>query len=396
MSGTSEPPIFVMCAARTGSTLLRTLLDSHKEIAGPPETHVARVCEALERTWRAVTLEAGIGDLPAERLAEIGRVAAEPLDGYALARGKPRWCDKSLDNVWLAPLLARVFPEAPFVCLFRHCLDFVVSGLEASPWGFGAYGLENYVRASPGNLVRALVRYWCDHAEGLLDVLEAYPDRAFPVRYEDLVTDTDAVLAGVLRHVGAAEQPGLAAAAFSGAHDLGGGDHKLPFTEGVHRGSIGSGRRVPYDTVPGDLRDRMNDALHRCGYPPVTEDWNFPDRPSTPAGAGPDRALGTLLGVRLPACDHSDPDRVTLFVEDLGAHCTVDVDAATAYACDGTCAGAGRMVAGSAVLAAVVRDETNLGTALRTGRVRARGSMVMAAGVIEALRGAVREAAACP
>lgn len=393
MTETSAPPIFVMCAARTGSTLLRTLLDAHKEIAGPPETHVARVCEALERTWRVVTLEAGIGELPPGRLAGIRRVAAEPLDGYARARGKPRWCDKSLDNVWLAPLLARVFPDAPFICLVRHCLDFVISGLEASPWGFGAYGMENYVRASPGNLVGALVRYWCDHTEALLDVLEAYPGRAFQVRYEDMVTDTDAVLAGVLRHVGVAAQDGLATAAFSGVHDLGGGDHKLPFTEGVHPASIGTGRRVPYDTVPADLRDRMNDALRRCGYAPVTEGWNLPDHPAGPAPAG---TLDALLGVRLPPCDHSAPDRMSLLVEDLGAHCTVDVDTATAYACDGTCAGAGRMAAGSVVLAAVVRDETNLGTALRTGRVRARGSMVMVAGVVEALRGAVREAATCP
>ena len=137
----------------------------------------------------------------------------------------------------------------------------------------------------------------------------------------------------------------------------------------------------------------MNDALRRCGYPPVTESWNFPDPPAGPDSAA---ALGALLGVRLPPCDHAAPERMSLYVDALGARCTVDLDNGVAYACDGTCTGAGRMVTGSVALAAVVRGELNLGTALRTGRVRARGSMVMAAGVIEVLRAAVREATACP
>jgi hypothetical protein len=31
-------PVFVLCMARSGSTLLRFLLDAHPELACPPET----------------------------------------------------------------------------------------------------------------------------------------------------------------------------------------------------------------------------------------------------------------------------------------------------------------------------------------------------------------------
>ena len=38
--GASADPVFVLCGGRTGSTLLRFLLDAHPDLACPPETNV--------------------------------------------------------------------------------------------------------------------------------------------------------------------------------------------------------------------------------------------------------------------------------------------------------------------------------------------------------------------
>jgi hypothetical protein len=47
-AATGRPdPLFVLCMARSGSTLLRFLLDAHPDLACPPETNLWMVCEKL-------------------------------------------------------------------------------------------------------------------------------------------------------------------------------------------------------------------------------------------------------------------------------------------------------------------------------------------------------------
>jgi sulfotransferase family protein len=44
-------PVFVLCAGRSGSTLLRFLLDAHPELACPPETRLAAMCAQIAGVW---------------------------------------------------------------------------------------------------------------------------------------------------------------------------------------------------------------------------------------------------------------------------------------------------------------------------------------------------------
>jgi hypothetical protein len=49
--GASADPVFVLCMGRTGSTLLRFLLDAHPDLACPPETNVSALCGQLANVW---------------------------------------------------------------------------------------------------------------------------------------------------------------------------------------------------------------------------------------------------------------------------------------------------------------------------------------------------------
>jgi hypothetical protein len=42
-----QDPIFILCLPRTGSSLLRYVLDSHESIWCPPEKHLAPLMEGL-------------------------------------------------------------------------------------------------------------------------------------------------------------------------------------------------------------------------------------------------------------------------------------------------------------------------------------------------------------
>ena len=49
-----------------------------------------------------------------------------------------------------APLLRRVYPQARFICLYRHPMDVIASGTEACPWGLNGYGFEPLYRGDAG------------------------------------------------------------------------------------------------------------------------------------------------------------------------------------------------------------------------------------------------------
>ena len=44
---TADDPVFVLCAGRSGSTLLRFLLDAHPDLACPPETRLPWLARQL-------------------------------------------------------------------------------------------------------------------------------------------------------------------------------------------------------------------------------------------------------------------------------------------------------------------------------------------------------------
>src|SRR5580692_6281334 len=93
-------PVFVLCAGRSGSTLLRFLLDAHPELACPPETRIPWLCKQLASTW-AVVEDAppsdgtdGQGPVLAEPVAAGLRRSLEPVMAAYLDRtGKRRFCD---------------------------------------------------------------------------------------------------------------------------------------------------------------------------------------------------------------------------------------------------------------------------------------------------------------
>lgn len=413
---TPNRPIFILSSARSGSTLLRILLDTHPEIACPPESHLARICETLERTWRITHPGLGPVDPAVHPWSAIRATSSAPLDEYALKRGKRRWCEKSLDNVGLCDLLKDFYPDAVFVCLYRHAMDVVVSGLEAARWGFAAYGFESYVRESPGNTVQALIRYWCDINESLLAFEDKAPVRIARVRYEDLVRDPTCALSKLLPELGVSAQAGLDTEAFRSRHDLGSGDHKLPFTSSIQVDRIGSGRAVPFGIIPAGDLERMNNVLERLGYSPVHRNWNMEtaniDLSIEPVAADLElssvEAVRRIFGnrdVKLQRCWHvmeqetstsADSSRRTsanvhVVFEDLRIGWCVDIDASCAMACDPDLNRRylAMAVCTSGSLADIVSERANLGEALRSGGVRARGAasaLASAIGVLQQLR----------
>jgi hypothetical protein len=313
---TMSGPGFVVCTARSGSTLLRWLLDSHPEVACPSETEIAE----LARHCESVAGHLGFPGGP-EAAAALARSTVESLmSSYLAGKGKSRWCDKSLSTVEQVNLVARVWPDAGFVFLYRHCMDFIGSALEAEPFGLEAYGFGDFARVHPTNHVAALAAYWHDRTTRMLRAeSELPPERRVQVRYEDLVADPDSTLAPVWAMLGVAPHAGTSEAAFSQTHDgIGPADHKIWLTRGVHGESVGRGARIPPGYIPAGLRGPINEQLGSLGYPQLDQNWGCGGPPPPDDGDRTRAELRIVDGHRLlwrtvldlTAGESLDPDEV--------------------------------------------------------------------------------------
>jgi hypothetical protein len=284
-------PVFVLSASRSGSTLLRFILDSHPDLACPPETSIASACAGLARSWDVLeNAESGnrrpvtepVSLPPHVRLA-VRAAIDEAFGHYLRRRGKRRWCDKSLDTYQFADLITQVYPAAKFICLYRHCMDVIASGVEVCPWGLHRFGFDQFVAQFPGNSVAAIGGYWLSCAQTMLAFEEQHPQSCHRLRYEDLVTAPEETAAAIFSCIGAEPVPGITEACFRTAHEGGGpGDEKIWFTTSVSSGSLGRGVSVPARALPPQLRQSINEMLGKLGYREVNDEWDAAAGPIDP------------------------------------------------------------------------------------------------------------------
>ena len=287
--GRVADPVFVLCMGRSGSTLLRLILDTHPDLACPPETNIPALCSQLAVVWSLIEgapLSLRRGDappvVPEAAIAGIRQMMNLMTAPYLARRGKRLFCDKSLSTAMYAELLVRVYPGARFICLFRHPMDMISSGLEACPWGLNGYGFDRYIADSPGNAVMALARYWLDGAAAIAAVEEKHPGSCHRVRYEDMVADPERAAAGIFDFLGVGQVPGIGEAVFAREHErFGPADHKIWYTSAISQGSVGRGDALPVGLIPPPVLESMNGLLGKLGYVQVDESWGTADTPGS-------------------------------------------------------------------------------------------------------------------
>jgi Sulfotransferase family len=281
-----DEPVIVLTCGRSGSTLLRFILDAHPKLACPPETHIADLCAQMGTTWKllegpAAAARPGLSDLAAK---SVRNWVTTVFGTYLIQAGKSRWCEKSIGAADSAGRFLTLFPKTKFICLYRDCLDVIDSVLEACPFGLRGYGLEQFAAAHVGNSVAAVADYWGMHTRTITDFEQQHADRCIRVRYEDLVADPDAESARVFTFLGEASAPGIAGASLlAGRVPFGPSDHKVWTTAGISGDSVGRGARLPVQAIPAGVRALLDNLLEQLGYPRLA---SGPGRSARPGPAG--------------------------------------------------------------------------------------------------------------
>jgi hypothetical protein len=122
-------PVFLLSTVRSGSTLLRSLLNTHSRIHAPHELHVRRltVGYSTKLSMKAMA-ELGLNQADLEHLL-WDRVLHRELT----RSGKDLIVEKTPQNVFAHVRVAACWPDAQYIFLLRHPVSIAQSWQEAHP-----------------------------------------------------------------------------------------------------------------------------------------------------------------------------------------------------------------------------------------------------------------------
>tara|TARA_B100000965_G_C19602924_1_gene764027 strand:- start:9528 stop:10418 length:891 start_codon:yes stop_codon:yes gene_type:complete len=203
-------PIFIVGVGRSGTTLIRQMVNSHSKIAIPYESHFITKYISCEKKYGDLqndeNLSALLDDILAEPILEnwdyvpdkqsllgkttsrdIGGVFANFFTQYANHHGKSIWGDKS-DYLHQMHKIKYLYPNAKFIHIVRDGRDVALSVMKMS-WG-------------PDN-IREAASWWGEHVRlGYSMGRMLNKEQYYEIRYEDLVAHPEKYLEEICQFVG--------------------------------------------------------------------------------------------------------------------------------------------------------------------------------------------------
>ncbi len=210
-----DAPIFVVGGPRSGTTLMRNMLNRHPRIAVCRETEFfhwvysrrwrfgrlsdlenrQRVVRQYLGTQRIRRMRLDLGALADTLLAEATTYEAmflSLLRFFARATGKPRCGEKTPHNGLITEQLCQWYPGAAIIHLLRDPRDAVASMLRM-PW-------------APQNVI-ATTRFWLRFNLGALR--SRHRPEYVQIRYEELVRDPESQLRRICAAIGEEYSPAM-------------------------------------------------------------------------------------------------------------------------------------------------------------------------------------------
>jgi hypothetical protein len=278
MSRETTQGIVILGMLRSGTTLMRRILDAHPAICCPPETNL------LSAAARFLHEEAFAGGVTTGVLSGLGFAGiAEQvviarlrelifgfLQDICRQRRKKRWAEKTAFNIFHLDQIERLcLGPCRFLCLVRHPLDVVCSIKELTDkMEMYVAELHMYIRQYPAPL-EAFAHAWVDMHARLRRFVTDHPDDCLLLKYEDLVRNPVEELQRVFDFLGEpADVPAVLTQALHEMEAIGLGDWKTYQHRAIHTASVGRWQRL----MPSTLRRLVNilaAEMELADYPPI-------------------------------------------------------------------------------------------------------------------------------
>ena len=228
-------PAFILSSVRSGSTLLRMILNSHPDIYAPHELHLAHI----NVDFGITAAEDAITALDLDR-DELTYMLWDRLLTQALRKsGKSVLVEKTPNLVFIWHRVASCWPDARFVYLLRHPAAIIDSWQRAR------------TAQSPEEAVASVTRYLA----ALREARAALP--GLTVRYEDLTADPTRQTRRLCDFLGVRWEPAMLDYGRHRHGDLlpGLGDWR----DKIRTGVVQPPRPIPAIELPRELRELAAD-----------------------------------------------------------------------------------------------------------------------------------------
>jgi len=203
-----SPPCFLIGVYRSGTTLLRFVLDSHSNIAVPPETNfLYEMADIYRSEWvRKGLAGAGVDEEGMRNL--LKDFSANILDSYAIVKDKGRWIDKTPAYTDILDFLNFLYgDESKFIMLYRHGLDVAnsLAGMyERNDLAGPAKMFADNLTGSPKVI---FARYWAEQCEKMICFEESHPDQCHRIHYESFASEPQKHLPPLFEFLGEPWEP---------------------------------------------------------------------------------------------------------------------------------------------------------------------------------------------
>lgn len=197
-----ELPVIMGGCARSGTTLMRVMLDTHPNIYCGPESNLftpirIRTGKRIkELSWRFDTSEQDIRGLIDDSSC-LPEFIERFFNHLTLIQGKKRWGEKTPTNVLRLGYIFKHFPHSSFIHMIRDGRD-VACSLKNFPKSKVLNG--EIIQVNSNNPIDECIQRWVH------DVKEgrqwAGDPRYLEVKYEDLVLKTEETMKKVLAFLG--------------------------------------------------------------------------------------------------------------------------------------------------------------------------------------------------
>jgi hypothetical protein len=266
-----SPPLVLLGVSRSGTTLLRVILDRSPGIAIPDESFfVPLLARRHGKTIDADRFLDDVARLPAVRdwgvsVADValrirsgmptGDAIAAIYEAYAQAAAKPRWGDKTPMHMRHLALLEKLFPDAQYVHLIRDGRDAALSFLQMPEGTF----TRTWAHPETPREFACLWRREVGDARQLGRRVGAA--RYHEVRYEQLVAEPELVVRAICAFAELPFEPAMLH--YVGSVDVSAKPHQqrllTPPTAGVRswRADMSSEDVDGYEAVAGDLLEEL-------------------------------------------------------------------------------------------------------------------------------------------
>ncbi len=187
-----QHPIFIIGIHRSGTSLLRRIINSHPNIACPPESLFLSYFFQMSQDPHVYSGLASFGIEDKEQAKQqLVEWATRYHEAYRISQQKPRWADKTPQYVEYINQITDMFSgQAQFVLLFRHPFDIVYS-IYQRDWRFGHYAED---------LLLNNALYVKQQYKIMLDFV-ANNNNYIAIRYEDLIANPSFILQSVFHYL---------------------------------------------------------------------------------------------------------------------------------------------------------------------------------------------------